>query len=276
MMKRASVGLSAFVLACSVAWMSNGPAEAAPPAGDRTSIRPAAGSSIGDTDTPWSSLTPAARSALAPLERDWTQLSGSQKLKWVELAHRLPAMNPDQQQRIRGRMAEWARLTPAERSDARLRFIQSQRTGTGVEDREQRWDAYQALPNEQKKQFAARAAALPASATPAQKPRAGKPAPADRGDIGVPTAKSNLVSNPNFAAQPQAIYPGMLKAGPGASTTTVTKPPTPPAHQQTGLPKIAATPGFVDKATLLPKRGAQGAAATPLADDAEAAPVPRP
>jgi hypothetical protein len=32
-------------------------------------------------------------------------------------------------------------------------------------------------------------------------------------------------------------------------------------HQQAGLPKVAAMPGFVDSATLLPTRGAQGAAA---------------
>jgi hypothetical protein len=32
-------------------------------------------------------------------------------------------------------------------------------------------------------------------------------------------------------------------------------------HQQVGLPKVAATPGFVDAETLLPQRGAQGAAA---------------
>jgi hypothetical protein len=37
--------------------------------------------------------------------------------------------------------------------------------------------------------------------------------------------------------------------------------PTPPRHQQAGMPKIAATPGFVNDATLLPQRGPQGAAA---------------
>src|SRR4029453_3048865 len=45
------------------------------------------------------------------------------------------------------------------------------------------------------------------------------------------------------------------------STTLMSRRPTPPAHQQTGLPKIAATPGFVDRSTLLPQRGPQGAAA---------------
>jgi len=40
----------------------------------------------------------------------------------------------------------------------------------------------------------------------------------------------------------------------------MSKRPTPPSHQQTGLPKIAATPEFVDKSTLLPRRGPQAAA----------------
>ena len=53
----------------------------------------------------------------------------------------------------------------------------------------------------------------------------------------------------------------MIQRGSGATTNLVSKPTTPPMHQQTGLPKVAATPGFVDSATLLPKRGAQGAAA---------------
>jgi hypothetical protein len=57
-----------------------------------------------------------------------------------------------------------------------------------------------------------------------------------------------------------------VQAGPGATTTLVTRRPTPPAHQQTGLPKIAATPEFVNKSTLLPQRGPQGAAVRPVAD----------
>jgi len=54
----------------------------------------------------------------------------------------------------------------------------------------------------------------------------------------------------------------------------MSKRPAPPAHQQTGLPKIAATPEFVDRTTLLPQRGAQGAAAKHAAG--ASAPVQRP
>jgi hypothetical protein len=86
----------------------------------------------------------------------------------------------------------------------------------------------------------------------------------------VPQAKSNIVPNPAFAAPPKPVAPTVVRAGPGATTTPITRRPAPPSHLQTGLPKIAATPGFVDKATLLPQRGPQ-AAATRSASAASAA-----
>jgi hypothetical protein len=58
----------------------------------------------------------------------------------------------------------------------------------------------------------------------------------------------------------------VIQAAPGATTTLVTRRPTPPAHQQAGLPKIAATPEFVNKSTLLPQRGPQGAAVRPAGE----------
>lgn len=251
---------------------------AAPPTTSAPGVaaKPAA-ESAADADLPWAGLTAAQRKSLAPLERDWVHLTTSQRKLWVELAQRLPTMSPDRQQRIQARMAEWARMTPAERGQARLRFIQSQRAANN-ETQEKRWDDYKALPTEQKKQFAARAA-VPASAATQPKARAGAGlTAADPGATLLPTRKSNLVPNPNFAVQPKTIAPSMLKAGPGASTTTLTKPATPPSHQQTGLPKIAASPGFVDRSTLLPKRGPQGAAATPVTEESveEATLVPRP
>ncbi|HJW11610.1 MAG TPA: hypothetical protein VJ598_07480, partial [Albitalea sp.] len=85
-----------------------------------------------------------------------------------------------------------------------------------------------------------------------------------------PQAKSNIVPNPAFAARPKPIAPSVVQAQPGATTTLISKRATPPAHQQTGLPKIAATPEFVDKTTLLPQRGAQGAAARTTAASAAA------
>ncbi len=264
------LGLAAILLLLTLSQL----ATAVPPSREPGKSAPVA-QPAANAELPWNGLTAAERKSLAPLERDWIYLPTEQRRLWLEMAQRLPTMNADRQQRIQARMAEWARMTPAERGQARLRYIQSQRTGT--EDPEKRWDDYKALTNEQKKQFAARAAPSPASA-PGQKLRSGNVAAAERANADATVTKSNLVPNPNFSAQPQSITSTMMKAGPGASTTTVTKRATPPSHQQTGLPKIAASPGFVDKSTLLPKRGPQGAAVAPITDDhsEDATPVPRP
>ena len=50
----------------------------------------------------------------------------------------------------------------------------------------------------------------------------------------------------------------------------------PPAHQPAGMPKIAATPEFVNRSTLLPKRGPQAAAVAPASAVAPVAPVALP
>ncbi len=88
------------------------------------------------------------------------------------------------------------------------------------------------------------------------RPRTAAAAPRN-GDASI---KSSVVRAP-APGQAHPVGPTVIQRGSGATTNLVSKPTTPPMHQQTGLPKVAATPGFVDSATLLPKRGAQGAAA---------------
>ena len=198
----------------------------------------------------WQDLTPGQRSALKPLARDWAGIDAIRKQKWLDIADRYPSLPPAEQQRISGRMAEWVQMSPAERGRTRLNY-QSAR-GLTPEERQARWQAYQALSPEQRSELARRAA--PASGKPAQ------PLPRAQRD-GIQT-KSNLVPNPAPSA-PRQLTPSMVQAESGATTSLISRRPAPPTHQQPGLPKIAATPGFVDKQTLLPQRGAQGAAVTP-------------
>ena len=83
--------------------------------------------------------------------------------------------------------------------------------------------------------------------------------------------KINMVPSPG-QMHSQTVSPGLIKAGPGATTSLVTQAvPQPPLHQHTGLPKIAATRAFVDPQTMLPRKGSQSAAMTPLPP-----PAPRP
>lgn len=205
----------------------------------------------------WAALTPGQRQALAPLQRDWDTLDISRRDKWLEVAAKFPTMPADERQRLQARMADWARMTPAQRATARLQFQEVKRLP--AEERQERWKAYQALSPEERGQLAQRAKppARAASTAPARntpEPQAGE-------------GKRNIVGAP-AAARSRVIAPTVVQARPGATTTTMTTRAEPPPHHQTGLPKIAATPGFVDPDTLLPQRGPQGAAvrAAPPAD----------
>lgn len=195
----------------------------------------------------WSSLTPAQRTALAPLQRDWSRIDATRQQKWLEVANRFPQLPSDEQQRLQQRMVDWARLTPDQRGQARLNYRDAR--DIGAEERQARWQAYQALPPEEKRRLAERGEAP-------RDPGRGKP----ERDPGESSPKSNLVTAPP-PAQARRVAPTMVQAPSGATTRLLSKPANPPLHQQTGLPKIAATPGFVDSSTLLPQRGAQGAAA---------------
>lgn len=199
----------------------------------------------------WEVLTPAQKRALAPLARDWPSIDQSRREKWLEVASRFPSMPADERLRLQDRMAAWARLTPADRARARLQFQEARQLP--AEEKAARWQAYQALSEDQRQALAQRARPPARSASGAD--NGGRPnAALDNG-----TAKSNLVV-PLPATRARSVSPSLVNARPGATTTTVGTPAKPPPHHQPGLPKIAATQGFVDQTTLLPQRGPQGAA----------------
>ena len=193
----------------------------------------------------WQAMSPRQRTALAPLQRDWASLTSEQKQKWLEVAARFDSLSLVDRERIQGRMSEWAKLSPSERGRARLGFQEARQITP--EDRQARWEAYQSMPPEQRQKLAERAAAASAPVGPAR-----QPAPT------AATEKRNTVQ-PQRAQAPRPVTSTTVQAGPGATTTLMSQPAEPPAHHQPGLPKIAATEGFVDPATLLPRRGPQGA-----------------
>jgi hypothetical protein len=194
----------------------------------------------------WQALTAQQRATLAPLQNDWASIDGPRKAKWLDIAARYPKLPPSEQQRLQARMTEWARMTPSERARARLNYQEVKQLPN--QERQDRWQAYQALPEDQRQALASRGKG---GAQPKAAPSGAKPAP----QFG---AKRNIVPNPSLSGGPtRPVAPTVVQSSPGATTTLVTRQPTPPAHQQAGMPKIAATPGFVDRNTLLPKRGPQ-------------------
>ncbi|WP_438393489.1 DUF3106 domain-containing protein [Caballeronia sp. DA-9] len=106
-----------------------------------------------DSPLAWSRLTEAQRTALAPFATQWDQFSEERKLKWMKIASRYHKLSPEGQKRLHERMAEWARMTPDQRKVARENYQVSK--SVPVEKRERAWDAYQKLPEEQKKKLAA-------------------------------------------------------------------------------------------------------------------------
>ena len=196
----------------------------------------------------WDEMPAQQRNVLAPLRGDWSSISPAQQQKWAEIARRFPALPPEERSRVQQRLSGWSRLSPQERGFARFNFQEARQLSP--QERQQQWDAYRALPADQRRALAERAG-QPVISGASTGPRE---APAN--------VKSSVVRSP--APTPaQSVSPSVVKRGAGVSTDLVSKPALPPMHQQAGLPKVAATPGFVDKATLLPQRGAQGAATRP-------------
>ena len=255
--------LAACLLGAALACAAQVPA--GKPAGTAPAASPARAPEQGP---PWSALTPAQQAALAPLRQDWPTIDAGRKQKWLEVVQRFSALTPAERERVQERMADWARMTPAERGRARLQFQESRTIP--AQERQALWEAYQALPSDERRALAAHAAASSPSAR----------APAARQDnrppVG-PVAKQNVVQPPSARSPARPVAPTVVQAKPGASTTLVSRTSAPPAHNQVGLPKIAATRDFVDPATLLPMRGPQAAAVvTPAAAGAAPAPAPAP
>lgn len=224
-----------------------------------------AGVPVSGAPSDWSQLSAAQRKALAPLASQWATLAPSSRVKWVEVARRFHQLSPSEQARLQERMASWAALPSDQRGEARLRYQQSRQLP--ADQRQQKWEAYQALSAEEKQDLSRQAQRrskpvilpdrIPGPREPAQA-FAHKRAPNASGSA----AKSNVVPNAMTAGvrQPTVVAPTMVKAGSGATTNLVTRQPSPPMHQQVGLPKVNAAKGSVDPVTLLPRTGAQGAA----------------
>lgn len=201
----------------------------------------------------WNQLSPGERQSLAPLEAQWAAIDAVRKEKWREIAQRYPHLPVEQQNRIRARMVEWAKMSASERNAARLRYQAAKRLPAS--EREARWGQYQSLSDDQRRALAGRAE-LRMQASPTG--RTERPTGVD-----LVQRKSNIVPAPPKVTQNKPVAPGTVQAGVGATTRPITQRPAPPKHQQAGQPKIAATPEFVDRATLLPQRGPQAALVEP-------------
>ncbi|MCK9687201.1 DUF3106 domain-containing protein [Scleromatobacter humisilvae] len=256
--------LAAAALAAAACFLASGAlaaqAEGAGPSGTAATT---AAAKVEPGGPAWADLSPAHRKVLAPLANDWNGLDARSKERWIDVAGRYPKMKPDEQQRANQRMGEWAHMTVAQRTQARMNFQEA--SSLSKEEREARWKAYQALPEEKKQELAAKRVASRASAASSASVVAAHHHAAAPLDTVQP--KNNVIGAPVRTAAGSA--PAATGRPVGVTTTLLTRHATPPAHQHDGAPKIAVGPNAVDRTTLLPKHtkvaAAGSAASAPVA-----------
>ena len=122
----------------------------------------------------WNELSVAQQLVLRPLAEHWDEISEFNRRKWLNMAATFNSLPQTEQERLRARMTEWSSLSPQQRTQARLNFAKSRQLSP--DERLAKWEAYQALPPEQKKQLAAKAPKRPVGAAPVLRPGQQKPA----------------------------------------------------------------------------------------------------
>jgi Protein of unknown function (DUF3106). len=88
----------------------------------------------------WRRLSSTQRRALAPLEQVWPTLSEGARRRWLVLASSFPSKPRATQDRIHARMAQWSKLSPTQRAEARLRYLQTSKLD--AQSKRERWEAY--------------------------------------------------------------------------------------------------------------------------------------
>jgi hypothetical protein len=213
---RPSLAILALALAC--AGLPAAASAQAPPQGAASRAAPPkpAASAVKvakqQTRPLWSELTPAQRHALSPLGRTWDTISEAQKRKWIALSENYPKMSAPEQAKLHSGMNEWVALSPQQRTQARLNFGETKQLSP--DDKKAKWEAYQALTPEQKRDLAAGAAKKPPATAAAVKP--------------VPAGKLATVPPSKHVVRAPRIASGTPQPDP-----TVSAPPAQPAAPAT-------------------------------------------
>ena len=158
---------------------------AALPGASAQSAKPVVVASLGGPG--WTELSAVERDILKPLASSWSALSPGHKSKWRQMAKSYPSLPTEEQVKMQGRMKEWVALSPQQRNQARLNFATTKELSKELtpDEKKAKWQAYQALSEEEKRKLAAKAPPKPMGAAATAKPVAPQklatvPLPADK------------------------------------------------------------------------------------------------
>ena len=163
------LGAYGFAAACIAQTAGSPQAGASSPAagGNKTSPAKSANAAAlvkAEARPTWAELTPMQRHSLQPLAASWSSISEFQKRKWIAISRDMTKLPAPEQAKLHERMVDWVALTAAERSQARLNFAATKKLST--DEKQAKWQAYQALSEEERKKLAEDAPRkLPGAAT---------------------------------------------------------------------------------------------------------------
>ena len=120
----------------------------------------------------WAELTVQQQTALRPLSPGWDTINEAQKRKWLEISKGYSSLTPDGQSIMHSRMTEWVGLSAQQRAQARLNFAKTKELSSELtpEEKQAKWQSYQALSVEEKQKLAAKATPKPTGAATAVRP----------------------------------------------------------------------------------------------------------
>ena len=185
----------------------------------------------------WRELSRQQQQALDPLASTWDELNEPHKRKWLAIVRDYEEMSAADKEILNGRMKEWARLSNRERAQARLNFVDAKRLP--ADERKAKWEAYQALSDEEKGRLAASA--------PSTSPGAAatiRPVPAQK-LVPLPAAGSDAHHTPRIQLAPPTVPPmaSARPAAPAPSAPVSAEAQVPaPAAPSTPEPAMASSP----------------------------------
>lgn len=182
----------------------------------------------------WRDLGAKQQQALLPLAAHWDSLNEAHKRKWLAFSRNFAQLSPADKTTLHSRMTEWASLSPQQRAQARFNFAEVKQVP--ADERKAKWEAYQALTPEARRQLAERAAPRPPGAAATIRPvPAQKLAPVlSGGTKGQHTARIELTPPPP-PAPPMIAAPSVAVETPVSAPAPVLAPapapaPVPPAR----------------------------------------------
>lgn len=162
----------------------------------------------------WTDLSSIQREALAPLAGHWDALSASQKRKWLALSKSYHTLPSSERARMHARMDDWVALTPQQRRTARLNFVETKRMTP--DEKQEKWEAYQALTPAARSKFTQTAPRTPVGAATALQPAQ------PRKLTEIPVVGPDRAARPLIAApdqlDPHTLLPQLHNGG-GATST---------------------------------------------------------